>query len=133
LHPNLEVDRVGDVMIARDDDTGLLLAFVASSPLSVRAIRGEEDPPAGWWSERFESAVPSWLVSADVQAPGLVYFAALLVPFEGPAAPEAHLELGVAGDAVRIEVIRLSGSHVLEIGFDPLSVLARDERTAGVT
>jgi uncharacterized heparinase superfamily protein len=128
LHPHLELERPSsDVVVARGEGVGILLAVAASHELEIAAVRGEEHPPAGWWSDRLESYVPSWLVSVDVPGSGTTYVAALLVPFEENAAPEARLELVAANaESARVEVTSLGRAELVDVSFAPPAIVVTD-------
>jgi uncharacterized heparinase superfamily protein len=127
LHPRLELERRAHDLVARGEGAGLQLAFAASHELDVRALRGENDPPAGWWSSRLESYVPSWLVSVDVIGRAETFVAALLAPYEGADPPAATLELAsLGGDAARVQVVRGGGSVAVEVSFATPSIVVSD-------
>jgi hypothetical protein len=105
LHPKLELDdAVAEPLVARGEDVGLVLAVSSTHPYSVHAVRGREEPLAGWWSERLESAVPSDLVSVDLEASGAVEVAVVLVPFEFSETPIVRVELEHTPRGSRVDV-----------------------------
>jgi uncharacterized heparinase superfamily protein len=108
LHPALDLDeRTIDTVVARGEKAGLLFAVASSRPFLLNAVRGQADPPAGWWSARLESAIPSWLLTVDLRAFGSVEVATLLVPFESDSAPQASIGLDVTASGT---VVELSGA-----------------------
>jgi uncharacterized heparinase superfamily protein len=118
LHPALDIDeRRTDKVVARGKKSGLLLAVASSQPFSLNAVRGQADPPAGWWSARLESVIPSWLLTVDLWASGSVEIATLLLPFESESTtPEATIGLDVSD----------SGTVVNLAGFDPGGTIELD-------
>jgi uncharacterized heparinase superfamily protein len=108
LHPALDLyERTIDKVVARGRKSGLLLAVASSQPFSLNAVRGQADPPAGWWSARLESAIPSWLLTVDLSASGSFEMATLLLPFESESAPQASIGLDVTDSGT---VVELTGS-----------------------
>ncbi len=116
LHPDLELDApLVDRVVARQSRGGLVVALSASHPFALTAVRGHENPLRGWWSERLESVVPSWLVSTDVHAVGILEIAALLVPFESESVPAAAVQLEVGERVTRVEVLKPHGEELIEL------------------
>lgn len=116
LHPDLELaEREVDRIVARQNGPGLGLVLAASQPFSLNVVRGSQDPLAGWWSERLESAAPSWLVTLDTSAVGALEIAALLVPFESESVPDSELELEVGEHMTRVDVVTPSGEASIEL------------------
>jgi uncharacterized heparinase superfamily protein len=114
LHPALEVETCSaDRVVARRLGSGVVLS-VAGESISVSAKRGQTDPLLGWWSERLESAAPSWLVSVDVETSGSLELATLLVPFEADA-PEVSLEMSAMSDGMRIEAFGPRCRETIEV------------------
>jgi hypothetical protein len=108
LHPALDLDeRTIDKVVARGEKAGLLVAVASSRPFLLNAVRGGADPPAGWWSARLESAIPSWLLTVDLRASGSVEVATLLVPFDSDSTPEASIGLDVTDSGT---VVKLAGA-----------------------
>lgn len=107
LHPALDVDLAGlaagaVVRCTRDGRPRLLLALAASDPAAVRAARGEDDPPRGWWSPRLESFEPAWHVWQELEATGSVDLVALAWPLRDGAWPEPGLTLSRAADGLHV-------------------------------
>jgi len=118
LHPALDLDeRTIDKVVARGEKVGLLLAVASSRPFLLNAVRGQADPPAGWWSARLESSIPSWFLTVDLRVSGSVEVATLLVPFESDSTPQASIELDVAasGTVVELAGADLGGSVELDL------------------
>jgi hypothetical protein len=126
LHPTLELElRTDRLIAARNDETGVLLVSGGSHAVTLDAVRGRVDPPAGWWSERLESAVPSWLLSFDLEAAGTAVLCTLVAPFRG-SVPRARLEVDVTPALTRVTVERSAGVEVLEVDLGSESpVLSR--------
>lgn len=65
LHPRLQITTDGTCFQATDGGVPVLSATtVGTVELTGWSVRGDTDSGLGWWSERFESRVPSWLVGA---------------------------------------------------------------------
>ena len=92
-----------------------MLAVAASAPHELASFPGAGEPPAGWWSARLESAVPSWLVSVDIENAGPVEIATAIVPFVGDV-PEAEIELASLPSATSVTLILDGVRHTLELG-----------------
>jgi uncharacterized heparinase superfamily protein len=104
LYPALDLhERTIDKVVARGEKAGLLLAVASSRPFLLNAVRGQADPPAGWWSARLESSTPSWLLTVDLRASGSVEVATLLVPFESDSTPQASIGLDVTASRTVVE------------------------------
>ena len=88
----------------------------------VSSAHGVIEPLAGWWSERLESVVPSWLVSFDAEAIGALELVTLVTPFEHE--PPS----GVALEATRIE----SGTQIRIRGMGAPGTIEVDLRTQPV-
>ena len=132
LHPELELELAPHgFAVARRGDGGLLVSTSASHPIVLDAVRGQEEPPAGWWSERLESVEPSWLLSADVEATGVVEIATLLAPFRGDV-PEARVELEAASMVSRATVHRPGRTEVVDVALGGSDVHVRRASPAGV-
>jgi hypothetical protein len=118
LAPDLDVtERLADRVVARRDGSGFVLAVSATRELALSAVRGSEEPFAGWWSERLESVSPSWLVATDVEAVGAVEIAALLLPFESQSVPHCEVDLEVESETTRIRVKTPHGEETIELGL----------------
>ncbi len=116
LHPALELDEIcSDRFIAKGRKAGMLVAISSSRSLSLSAVRGNDDPLEGWWSERLESAVPSWLVTAELSGSDAVEVATLLAPFELDEVPEAGIELSARASGTFVELTGVAGGCVAEV------------------
>jgi hypothetical protein len=128
LHPSLGFERRAHDVLAPGEGLGLQLAFASSHELEVRAFRGEDEPPAGWWSSRLESFVPAWLVSVDVTGLGNVCLCALLAPFENAAPSDVELAVTLLeGDVARAHVVRGDRRELVEISFAAPSIVVSDD------
>jgi uncharacterized heparinase superfamily protein len=116
LHPALDIDeRTIDKVVARGEKAGLLLAVASSRPFLLNAVRGEADPPAGWWSPRLESAIPSWLLTVDLRASGSLEVATLLVPFESDSTPQASIGLDVTASGTVVQLTGADAARTIEL------------------
>jgi uncharacterized heparinase superfamily protein len=134
LHPALDLDeRTSDKVVAKGEKAGLLLAVASSRPFLLNAVRGQADPPAGWWSARLESATPSWLLTVDVRASGSVEMATLLVPFESDSPPQASIGLDVTASGTVIELAGAAPVGTIELDLaSPVPRVRRHSATSAV-
>jgi hypothetical protein len=132
LHPALDLDeRTTDKVVAKGEKAGLVLAVASSRPFSLNAVRGQFDPPAGWWSARLESWIPSWLVTVDLRASASVEVATLLVPFESDSTPQASIGLDVTASGT---VVELAGAdHAGTIELDLASAVPKVRRQSATS
>jgi hypothetical protein len=118
LHPALDIEALeGNRLVSRAADAGLALVAASTRPLVLRAVRGEVDPWAGWWSERLESFAPSWVVAAEVDAAGPADIVAVLAPFAESRAVEPELVVEPSERGIRT-TITWDSSGVIEIDLD---------------
>lgn len=55
-------------MISRDGVPVLQLCYAATTPVETGQLRADPDSGLGWWSDRLESRVPAWLLTAHTTA-----------------------------------------------------------------
>ncbi|MCC6681731.1 MAG: alginate lyase family protein [Phycisphaeraceae bacterium] len=95
-HPHCTVEQVGAAVRSTDAEAGNLgIAPLGDVAWDVRIVQGQEQPVLqGWYSERYNSSVPSAtaVYSASVQRQGAT-FAWLLLPYRGDSAFEAPAQL----------------------------------------
>jgi len=122
LHPDLRAEAIAKDLVSAHPESGpcLLLRFVASQPGKLRLTYASENPLEGWWSPRFESVVPAWLVSWDATCVGRLEVASLLVP-EGAASPHPHLRLQTQEHASVVEI----GKSKLRLEFSATPPIKR--------
>jgi uncharacterized heparinase superfamily protein len=134
LHPALDLDeRTIDKIVARGEKAGLVLAVASSRPFLLNAVRGEADPPAGWWSPRLESSVPSWLLTVDLRASGSVEVATLLVPFESDSTPLASIGLNMTASGTVVEWAGAEYGGTIELDLaSPVPRVRRQTATSAV-
>lgn len=128
LHPSLELEsRSPERLVARGTDAGVLMSVSSRASVTVRAARGQLEPPAGWWSDRLESIVASWHVAFDVEARGSVELATLIVPFRIDAPLSAGIALSTTTN--RVSRIDVTAPHRrrIEIGMDSIPIEMRVE------
>jgi uncharacterized heparinase superfamily protein len=124
LHPALEVESCStDGVLASRGGSGVLLRF-AGELTSVNATRGQTDPLMGWWSERLESAAPSWVVSIDVETAGSLELVTLLVPFESDE-PDVRLETWPTSNGTQIEALGTGYRETIEVDLSSTRVQVR--------
>jgi hypothetical protein len=93
LHPDLAARTVGSVHhVDRAGVPVLAIATAATAPTVGYAVHGDEEERLGWWSDRFESRRPAWLVGAVAEEVAMpVAVASVLTPGEPPADLAVHL------------------------------------------
>ena len=124
LHPALEIETCSaEGVVARRASSGIALS-VAGESISVSATRGQTDPAVGWWSERLESVVPSWLISIDADTSGSLELATLVVPFEADA-PDVRLETSATRNGMRIEALATRWQQTIEVDLSSTPVRLR--------
>lgn len=132
LHPDLEVESCSSHrIVARRDRGGVVLEAASPIPLGANATRGQLDPPIGWWSERLESAVPSWHVALHLDGRGAVDIATAVVPFTAEP-PEVRLEIDPPAARVVLVIDGTGWSERLELDSRPLHYLFRGPIRLGV-
>jgi hypothetical protein len=96
LHPELSVTTEGSThCVERAGRPVLQIATAATAATAGWAVRGDEHQRLGWWSDRFESRTPAWLVGAVSDAVALP-FAVLTVLSTG--SPVGGLWVRLRGD-----------------------------------
>ena len=117
LHPDLELECYSPTLtVARGRRAGIVLSVSSATPTVIAATRGELDPLSGWWSERLESAVPSWLVAVDAETDGAFDLATLLLPFDAnEPVPDVKLLTSLAEGNFRVEVHHEGGRDELTL------------------
>lgn len=112
LHPELGV-RQHDTchLVTRDGEPVLHVASAASAPARPYAVWGDENERLGWWSHRFESRTPSWLVGTVIEAATMPLVVATVLAVPSAVAPAVE-DLAVRLRGGRIEVgWRSAGAH----------------------
>lgn len=65
LHPSVGLDNAPHgFVLTRDRGAVAQVAIAATTSLTFDTVRGDEGTHFGWWSERLESRLPSWLIGA---------------------------------------------------------------------
>jgi uncharacterized heparinase superfamily protein len=132
FHPTLDVESQGaQHILIRGEHAGVLLLFSAPAEFDVRLARGEESPLLGWWSDRLESVVPSWLASVDVDAEGTVEMAALAIPFFGDAPDIDDFGLSLESRSVSSLVTVGRGGDAIELDLGSSQPSIRRVASAG--
>ncbi|WP_089307411.1 alginate lyase family protein [Geodermatophilus pulveris] len=81
LHPDLDVERVPQGHLVTRNGTTVLQILAAAVPgATLDEVRGDEETHLGWWSDRLESRVPSWLVGGSTRGATPLVAATLLCP-----------------------------------------------------
>jgi hypothetical protein len=118
FHPALEAREAAPrvLHVSKDGLPRLLVVLAASAVAALELERGREQPLAGWWSSRLESAVPSWVALFTTEVVGGVALAALLRPAAG-SWPTAALAVELVGERTRATVTGPGIEHALEFGL----------------
>ena len=119
LDPRLDVTRRPDGILAaaRDGRPSFVLAL-APAGAGVDLARGEDEPPAGWWSRRLEQVEPAWSARVTRETEGGAEFAALLVPVDEGAVADPLLRLETDGRTARISFCTPAGAHEVDLDLD---------------
>ena len=118
VHPRLDVTaQDGGHRVTEGGAAVLHVASAGTVALTEWAVRGDEDTQLGWWSDRFESRVPAWLVGAvterAVELPAVV----ATVLTAGEAQPPG--DLAVAHVDGRIDISWTEGADHHEVTVAP--------------
>ena len=122
LAPTLEVVSIDEdtARIARNSAPRMILAVASSAAGTLRAVRGEVEPPRGWYSPRLESVVPAWHLSWEAHIEEDADIVALLWPFEGDAWPQPRPSLSCEHGTVLVGFETASGSQQFELDIETL-------------
>ncbi|MCD6360288.1 MAG: heparinase II/III family protein [Armatimonadetes bacterium] len=109
-----------ETLVVSSTDAGkanLTLVPLATDGLSLRMVKGQEDPVQGWIPREHHRAIPTAIYEKTGPAPEL--FVTLLVPHPTPDAPEMQAEL-VADDSamIGVRVTSDAGEDVILYAFD---------------
>ena len=121
LHPFLCARSVPGGYDAFEDGVPRLLLRCAAATTDASAVpeveaeRGDTETNRGWWSDRLESRVPAWVVSASWHGPVPVALATVLVtePEHGIA------DVGLRWDEERLIASWSTGGDAYEVVADP--------------
>jgi hypothetical protein len=87
LQPSLDLGDAPDgYALVRDGALVAQIALAATAPMTLEEVRGDESSHLGWWSDRLEARVPSWLIGAVVDATVPVVVATVIQPAAGEEA-----------------------------------------------
>ena len=76
LHPELDMTPTGNGLLAgptaghlvsRNHVPVLQLCYAGTAPIQAEHVRADPDSHLGWWSDRLEARMPSWLVGVRCQ------------------------------------------------------------------
>src|SRR5262249_20396407 len=104
LHPELNVHQYDtSTIVMRGGAPVLQVASAATAPCTLYAVRGEENERVGWWSHRFESRIPSWLIGAlaeETTVPLVMATVLVAPPANTPSVTD--LTVGFRNDQVEV-------------------------------
>jgi hypothetical protein len=99
LAPDLEAVRGKYGHLAtRDGELALEDCYAATTGLELEQTKADSDGHLGWWSDRLEARVPSWLLGARCRVTGAVAILTLLRAVDSIAITDP----GVTMDGVRV-------------------------------
>lgn len=94
LHPSLDIQRTEfGHSISRNGSTIAQLQHASTASLAIDEVRGDRRQNLGWWSERLESRIPAWWLSAVANAELPILIATLINPMDGPVAQDLAVDL----------------------------------------
>jgi hypothetical protein len=94
-------------------------------------VRGQEQPPCGWWSERLEARQPAWHCRWQTDAAGLITVVTLLYPLQDEPWPDPAISLETSREDARVEFSAGQRRRRVVVSFSPANVTfsAVDERS----
>lgn len=102
LHPGLDVAPLANGhVVKRRGEPFVQFLYAASASLTQQQIRGDVETHRGWWSDRLESRVPAWWLSATCNAALPLAMVALVSPMDG--IDTRNLSVRVAGTSIEVE------------------------------
>jgi hypothetical protein len=123
LAPALGVVQAPDGHLVTRGKTAIAqIATVATSPLTVDEVRGDESSGLGFWSDRLESREPAWLVGATCSEGLPLWMATVIAPTSD-------------GPRVSMLPLRLDGGRLVvewDVGDRRRVVVVVDPRGAGL-
>jgi hypothetical protein len=126
LHPSLDVHRIqGGHALSRRQLPVLQLLHAATGPLTCDDVHGDAVRDLGWWSDRFESRVPAWWLSAVCNAEPPLVIATLITPMDGVST----VGLAVALQNREIQATWTEDTRVRSIAIQTDGVAAVAHRT----
>jgi hypothetical protein len=96
-------DQSANLVTDYGEGTGnLVVSFTQAGSAEFDAVRGQEDPPRGWYSDEYGQLEAAWEVRAErvVDLPYESYIA--LVPFQGDTVPQVSVQAIQGGVIVTI-------------------------------
>jgi hypothetical protein len=102
LHPHLDVGPVPQGHLVTRNGTAVLriLSAAVPGPADLDQVRGDVKSNLGWWSDRLESRVPSWLVGGVVRVAAPLVIATVICSPGGDGDTVADLQLSRDGNSV---------------------------------
>lgn len=117
LHPRLEAVTEGTRVQVIDAGAPILsVTTVATVTLTSWSVRGDTDSGLGWWSERFESRAPSWLVGAVTDGTAEVPVVIVTLLAAGGGEPPIGATVALVDD--RIELSWWEGTVHREVSVE---------------
>jgi uncharacterized heparinase superfamily protein len=126
LHPSVDAVLAGDShLLSRGGRPILQMMHAATDQFAFDDKYGDEKHALGWWSDRLESRVPSWWLSAVCRSELPIVLATVL----SPADTVATSDLAVTLDSESIEVRWTEDGVVraLSIDTDGSAAVSRDD------
>ena len=106
FHPDVEIRRHDTTLRVATGTTGLEVAW--TGVLEARCVRGEVDPPQGWYASEFGRREPSSTLVLDGSGSLPARFALALVPFSAVAVQLAWERENVIAVTLGQDIFRLS-------------------------
>ncbi|WP_091947828.1 heparinase II/III family protein [Trujillonella endophytica] len=103
LHPELDAAGIPEGHLVTRGGTGVIRILTAAvHGVTLAQARGDEATHLGWWSDRLERRVPSWVVGGTTRGAAPLIMATLIQRQERGADPAADLAVSVAGDLIAV-------------------------------
>ena len=125
LHPRLDVTSSGLTHhVTEAGEPVMSVVSAATAPLAAWAVRGDESSRLGWWSERFESRVPAWLVGVVTEDNVNIPVAVATLLADGEVDPPTRASVTLAADRIIVKWCEADNSREVSVRLDRPGVVA---------
>jgi len=124
LHPSIDAHRVGNgYTLSRQQRPVLQMLHSATEPLMFDDSFGDETLAFGWWSDRLESRLPTWWLSAYCRSELPLVIATLITPVDGVTTLD--LKVSLRNGVIYIEWIEQGTLRSAAIRIDGAAAVIR--------